>query len=59
MGWGGGAGYRPRVRKAYSDNHLLPYPPDGGDYQYRAARGVTEEASSKMWRRGHDAIPKI
>ena len=29
-GSGGGAGYRPRVRKTYSDVHLSPYPPCDG-----------------------------
>ena len=37
-GWGGGAGYRPRVRKAYSDNHLSPYPSEDGTLNIEKAR---------------------
>ena len=35
---GGGAGYRPRVRKVYYDVHLSPYPAFAGTLQYRHRR---------------------
>ena len=35
MGWGGGAGYRPRVRKAYYNVRLSPYPACAGTQEYR------------------------
>ena len=51
-GSGGGAGYRPRVRKTYSDVHLSPYPPCDGAADIRHATG-----KGKVFRRPGRGFP--
>src|SRR5271168_1437166 len=51
-GSGGGAGYRPRVRKTYSDVHLSPYPPCDGAVDIRHATG-----KGKVFRRPGRGFP--
>ena len=51
-GSGGGAGYRPRVRKTYSDVHLSPYPPCDGPVDISGPTG-----KGKVFRRPGRGFP--